>query len=156
MAKLSRSWRAFRALSWAQRRLLAQAWLLLPLTAVGLRLFGYRRVQTVLNPAPAAAAGREDLPAAQAVARIVQAAAGWSLVQASCLARSLVLCRLLRGQGLAGNLRIGVAVPDGPNGRLAAHAWVEHQGVALNDSQDVERRFAAFDRALLSEGTNAP
>jgi hypothetical protein len=62
-----------------------------------------------------------------------------------------VLCRLLRRQGLPATLRIGVAKPDG---RLAAHAWVEHGGVALDDSQDVARRFAAFDRALLSEGTD--
>ena len=101
------------------------------LTAVSLRLFGFRRVQTVLNLSSAAAAGRDDLPAAQAVARIVQGAAGWSPVHASCLARSLVLCRLLRRQGLAADLRIGVAMPDG---RFAAHAWVEHEGVALNDS----------------------
>ena len=151
MARLGRSWRSFRALSWAQRRLLARAWLLLPLTALGLRLFGFRRVQALLLRPAAGTPARDDLPAAQAVARIVQGAARWSPVPASCLVRSLVLCRLLRRQGLTADLRIGVAVPDG---RLAAHAWVEHGGVALNDIQDVARRFAAFDRALLSEGAD--
>ena len=151
MAKLSRSWRTFRALTWAQRGQLAQAWLLLPLVALGLRLFGFRRVQALLLRPAAAAPAREDLPAAQAAARIVHSAARWSPLPASCLARSLVLCRLLRRQGLFADLRIGVAKP---NGRFEAHAWVEHLGVVLNDGQDVERRFAAFDRAeLLVEPT---
>ena len=153
MAKSSRSWRTFRALTWAQRGQLAQAWLLLPLAAVGLRLFGFRRLQALLLRPAAAAPARDDLPAAQATARIVHSAARWSPIHASCLARSLVLCRLLRRQGLSATLRIGVAKPDG---RFEAHAWVEHAGVALNDSQDVELRFAAFDRAVLSEGINAP
>ena len=146
MAKLSRSWRTFRALTWAQRGQLAQAWLLLPLAAVGLRLFGFRRMQAVLIR-PAGVPTRDDLPASQAVARIVHSAARWSPLPASCLTRSLVLCRLLHRQGLPATLRIGVARP---NGRLAAHAWVEYQDVVLNDGQDVERRFAAFDRAELN------
>ena len=153
MAKSSRSWRILRALTWAQRGQLAQAWVLLPLAAVGLRLLGFRRMKAVLLRPAAAAPARDDLPAAQAAARIVQGAARWSPVHASCLARSLVLWWLLRGQGIPATLRIGVAKPDG---RFEAHAWVKHAGVALNDSQDVEQRFAAFDRAVLSEGINAP
>jgi hypothetical protein len=31
---------------------------------------------------------------------------------------------------------------------LDFHAWVEHEGVVLNDVPDVRARFATFDRAI--------
>jgi len=152
MARLSRSWRTFRALTWAQRRLLAQAWLLLPLVALSLRLLGFRRTRAALLPPAAAVPCGEDLNAAQVVTRIAHSAARRSPVHASCLARSLVVCRLLSRQGLVAELRIGVAKPDA---RLEAHAWVEHGGVVLSDGQDEDSRFAAFDGAVFSRRTSA-
>jgi hypothetical protein len=152
MARLSRSWRTWRALSWAQRRLLARAWLLLPPVVVRLRLSGFRRAQAALL-GRTAAPGDGDLPAAQATARLVLSAARWSPVPASCLPRALVLARLLRDQGLAAELRIGVARADG---RFAAHAWVEHGGVPLADRQDVALHYAPFERAWLIEEGTAP
>ena len=148
MARLKQSLRTWQALSWSQRRLFIQAWLLLPLTAAGLRLFGFRRVQAVLQR-PASTVGREDLPAAQAIARIVRGASGWTPGHASCLTQSLVLSRLLHRQGLAADLHIGVGKPEG---RFAAHAWIEHQGVALAEAQTIHERYAAFDEAQLMRG----
>lgn len=153
MGRLGRSWRAFRGLSRDHRALLAQAWLLLPVTAAGLRLLGFGRVQSGLARIAGVGDRRNDLTEAMAVARLVGVAARWSPVKASCLVRSLVLCRLLRRRGLAADLRIGVGRPDG---RFSAHAWVEHWGVAVGDSEDVERRFAAFDGTVLSGGINTP
>lgn len=141
MGRLRRSWRTWRGLTWTERRQLAWAWLLLPLTTVGLRLFGFRRVQAALL-AGALSAGRVDLPTAQGTARLVHSAAQWSPLRGSCLAQSLVLCRLLRGQGLAAELRVGMTRTEG---RFEAHAWVEHGDVVLNDRQDVGQRFAAFE-----------
>ncbi len=61
---------------------------------------------------------------------------------ASCLDRSVFLWFLMRQRGLDGRIRVGVAF-DG--GRLDGHAWVEHNGVVLNDTQDVGDRFPVFD-----------
>jgi hypothetical protein len=72
------------------------------------------------------------------IARIVGGAAAWNLLSATCLARSLVLCRLLRSEGLAADLRIGVARPGGA---FRAHAWVEHHGVALGEPENVAGQF---------------
>jgi hypothetical protein len=83
------------------------------------------------------------------VAQIVGSAERWSLLRPTCLTRSLTLGRLLRRQGLAANLRLGVAMP---NGRFAAHAWVEHGGVVLNDTQDVARRYAPLERVSPRRG----
>ena len=146
MTRLRRAWRRVRALSWGQRGQLMQASLLLALVGMGLRLFGLRRVQTVLRWASAADTGRDDLPAAQALARIVQTAAAGSAVRPSCLTRSLVLCWMLRRRGLAAHLRIGVARPGG---RFAAHAWVEHGSFPLTESEPSGTCYKAFDEALL-------
>ena len=89
---------------------------------------------------------RTDLDRARATARLVQAAARYGLFRPTCLPQSLVLCWLLRRQGLAGELRIGVR-PE-PS-RLEAHAWVEFQGRPLNDGADVARRFAPFPREII-------
>lgn len=145
MVPLSTAWRAFRALAWAQRLWFLRAWLLLPLVASGLRLFGFRRVRAALG-AGNVRAPRYDLPASRDVARLVDGAAHWNPVPARCLARSLVLCYLLRRQNLAAELHIGVARTEG---HIAFHAWVEHDGVALNDSQDVAARYASFGEAWL-------
>jgi hypothetical protein len=153
MTRLRRAWRRVRALSWGQRGQLMQAWLLLALVGMGLRLFGLRRVRTVLRLASAGDTGRDDLPAAQAVARIVQYAAAGSPGRPSCLTRSLVLCWMLRRRGLGAHLRIGVARPGG---RFAAHAWVEHAGLPLTESQPSGTCYTAFDEALLKGNSLIP
>lgn len=139
-----------RQLSRADRWLLVQAFLALPLVALGLRCFGLRRLQAGLNQGAAMAghpsALKSDLDQARATARLVQAAARYGLFRLKCLPQSLVLWWLLRRQGLAGELYIGVR-PE-PS-RLEAHAWVEFQGLVLNDSEDVARRFAPFPREII-------
>ena len=147
MGRLGRSWRAFRELSWRDRGLLVRAWGLLCVVATGLQVVGFRRTQAALTPGAGAPAGRHDLDEAQAIARLVHAAANRNPFRPNCLARSLVLCRLLRLRGLAAELRIGVAAPGGA---FAAHAWVEHDGVALAEAESSVQAYAPFDEALLT------
>jgi hypothetical protein len=42
-----------------------------------------------------------------------------------------------------------VGVTNSTDG-IEAHAWIEFQGIVLNDRPDVHRRFQPFDRPLLS------
>ena len=149
MSSGSQSWRAFSDLSVAERWLLARTLVLLPLTAASLRILGFRRTQALLAPAVVAAPGREDLPTAQSIARIVNGAAPWSPLPAHCLPRAVVLCRLLSQQGMQAELRLGVARPDG---EFSAHAWVEHAGAALAEPDGLEQRFAAIGRSSPSRG----
>jgi hypothetical protein len=144
MPRPERAWRAFRALSWPERALALRAWLLFPAVAVGLRLFGFRRLRAWAAGTPEAAL-RTDVVAATSVARLVSGAAAWATPRPRCLARSLVLGRLLRQAGLTADLRLGV---DRASAGFAAHAWVEHAGVALGESEDVATRYAAFDGPL--------
>jgi hypothetical protein len=139
-----------RELSGAERWLLAQALLALPLVALGLRCWGFRRLQARLNQGAALAlqspAIKSDMDQARATARMVRTAACHNLFRPTCLPQSLVLWWLLRRQGLAGELHIGVR-PEAS--RLEAHAWVEFQGQPLNDGADVGRRFAPFSREII-------
>jgi hypothetical protein len=144
--------RKLQQLSWSERRLLLQAFLALPLVALGVRGFGLRPVQTILaNLHPLKPTLDEDtggllLRRANTMARMVQIAARNSFWQPKCLAQSLVLWWFLRRQKINGDLCIGVQ-PEG--GRLEAHAWVTFRGVVLNDADDVHRRFPPFAKPII-------
>jgi hypothetical protein len=133
--------------------LLLQALLLLPLTGMALRLLGFKRWQSVLaslSPlGESSRVGQASAPVqqAQVSARMVQAAACHGPYRASCLPESLTLWWLLRRQRIHSDLRIGVRKLAG---RFEAHAWVECQGVALNDSDAVHLRFLPFHRAIIA------
>lgn len=160
---LVKRWKQLRRLSGPERWLLAQAAMLLPATALGLALFGLRRCQVALAGVaracqpPAQIPGVEQLPRAQAVARLVAIAVRHGVSRTSCLPQALVLRWLLCRHGIAAELRIGVR----KNGsRLQAHAWVECQGLVVSDRADVRNRFAVFDRpvdatAVLLQGAAA-
>jgi hypothetical protein len=140
-------WQRFRRLAHGDRRMLLGAMLLLPLTALGLRVFGFRRWGALLtrwegrqHVRPLATG--ETLERGQRAARMVAAASREGLVKGNCLSQSLVLCWLLRRAGASPDLRVGMQrSPEG----LKAHAWVELQGTILNDSADVPQRYAPFE-----------
>jgi len=96
-----------------------------------LRVLGFTRVQRLLTGRQDAAVAKASVGEAQAVARLVDAAARWNPVPATCLVRSLVLCNMLQRLGLDARLHMGVAQPDG---NVEAHAWVEHHGIALAEA----------------------
>lgn len=130
--------------------MLLRAMILLPATAVGLRLFGFRRWQSLLIHL----GGKKNrngnspeslLQTARMTARMVSAAGRHGLGRPNCLKQSLVLCCLLRRNGIPPVLRIGVRKESG---RFQAHAWVECAGVVLNDSDEVHQHYAAFDRDI--------
>jgi hypothetical protein len=130
-------------LSGREWALLGAAMVLLPVTALGLRLLGFQRYQSWMTGRAGrsrGAAGDAESAARQS-ARMVAIAARYSLMGRTCLPRALVLSFLLQRMGLDGDLRIGVR-QEGDE--LQAHAWIERQGQALNDTADVHERFAAF------------
>ena len=135
----------WRALSAAQRRTLLQAWLLLPVFWLGLHTLGLPRLQAKLaaKPLPQREPDRPPLPLAdvQALGEAVNKAARHTPFHTTCLSRSLVLVWLLRRRGVASDLRIGVRLVDGA---LDAHAWVECEGVPVNDLADIAQTFASF------------
>jgi len=76
---------------------------------------------------------------------LVNAAANRSPIHTNCLQRSLTLWWLLRRIGVTSDLRIGV---DRQKDALKAHAWLEKDGIVINDNLESVVRFAAFDQII--------
>jgi Transglutaminase-like superfamily len=138
----------FVRLSWQERSLLLQALVLLPLVAMCVHLFGMGRTQYVLVrlcPQATSLSSEPLWPQAKTTARMVAIAAHYSQLWTNCLKRSLVLWYLLRRQGIASELRIGVQ--QGVE-EFQAHAWVEYQNIVLNDVPNVRQLFVMFERPM--------
>lgn len=85
------------------------------------------------------------LPAAR-IAWLVTVASRY-VPRAHCLTRAVVAQYLLARAGYLTELHIGVRKDDG---RLAAHAWLEHDGVALFEDQAHIGGFTPLGQAIAS------
>lgn len=104
---------------------MVQAWTLLLLMEIGLRLLPFSRLHAFAsNVKKRSAPPAPDLTVSR-LAWLVEVAARFTPVNATCLKKALVLCRLLGRRGIASTLQIGVARCEG---NLAAHAWLESGG----------------------------
>jgi hypothetical protein len=140
--------RRFSALERPARVIFLRAAVLLPLISLSLRLRGFRKTQTLLQKfltSPRKATQTSAPNQGDLTAHMVRAAVRHSPGHPTCLEESLALWWLLGRQGVASELRIGVR-KDGD--KFEAHAWVEHQGAALNERESMHEHYAAFDAAL--------
>ena len=145
---ISRYVSIYRALPAREQKVLLVSLVLLPLFWLGLRLAGLQRFQAWLDRSPIARRAPLSQPEAAALGVAVNRAANHVFGPATCLTRSLLLRWLLRRYGTTSDLRIGVRFEEG---ELAAHAWVEKDGIPLNDRPEVVARYAAFDQPVAPE-----
>ena len=138
----------YRALPAREQKVLLASLVLLPLFWLGLRLAGLQRFQAWLDRSPIARRAPLSQPEATALGVAVNRAANHVFGLATCLTRSLLLRWLLRRYGTTSDLRIGVRFEEGV---LAAHAWVEKDGIPVNDRPEVVERYAAFDQPVAPE-----
>jgi hypothetical protein len=144
--------RQLRNLSTNERQLLMTSLLLLPLTGISLHIFGLKRTQSAMSHL--SNKSRESLPeadqmnVAKQVARMVSIASNHGPYHANCLKRSVLIWWLLERKRIHTEIRVG-AQKD-PSG-LRAHAWVECQGVVLNDRQDIADQFTPFESLRLTD-----
>ncbi len=138
----------FRALDARERHTALRALLLLPVTAVALRLLGFRRLHAGVERAlPSATEPASPTSRAQALAvtRLVRAVARRLPGSPSCLTTSLVCFALLRARGIASALRFGVRLRAGD---LEAHAWLEVRGAVVGDPPAIGACFPPLHGAL--------
>ena len=131
-----------RALGWRDRWLLLQSLMLLPATALALRVVTPLRLQAITQGSPKCGTGANDHGSATRIAHLVAAASEYGPYRASCLPQSLVLQYFLSRAGIASELRFGVNKNDGA---VRAHCWIEVAGEPLIDSPAVHRHYAALD-----------
>jgi len=137
-------WEKFNRLTSGELWFLIRALCLLPLVTLGLRLKGFKSMQSTLAnrlPVGDVSIDQKALSQAYVIARMVKVAAVHGLCRATCLPQSLVLWWLLQRRGIGSDLRFGVQRAED---RLEAHAWVEVDGVPVNDTEDVRQRFNMF------------
>ena len=137
--------RSLRDLTARERARLVGAALAVPTAHLLLRTLGYGRAVRLgerwgrRRAVPTDAAAR-----AESTSRLVWVAAGRLPTPSTCLSRCLALWFLLRLQGVPTEIQIGVRAGGAP---LDAHAWVVHDGRALNDAEDVGDRYQVLPPA---------
>ncbi len=140
----------YSALPPAARRMFRRAVFRLSLVRGSLRLRGYKKtqqwLQKKLDDRPSPAPQLQDVNSQlEMTCRMVRAAERYSPGQASCLEESLLLWYLLQSQHISVSIRIGVRKQGE---RFEAHAWVEKDGVALNQHEEQHRHYSPFDGNL--------
>ena len=140
------------------RALDAEGWRLLAVSVVAVPLVQWRLQRTGFGAIADRLARSSDRVAihhepgeaearARRAAKVVAVVANRRWIGAPCLGRSLELWWWLRRQGIDAELAIGAMAPNGEV-EFAAHAWVEVEGVPVNDAADVGERFGRFPIAL--------
>lgn len=123
------------------RLVLLAAAIALPVLALGLRVMGLSRVQALTMRSKPRASNVAESAEPRLLASLVKTASRHTIGRSTCLTRSLCLVWLLQRRGVPNALRIGVQLSDG---QLAAHAWVEVDGVPVNDDPEIGARFHPF------------
>lgn len=125
-----------------RQALLTMVWLV-PALHIAVRVFDYRRTRAWIDRSGGKirphADGRPRVEALRLATTRVQA---YSWLPGNCLSRSLGLYWLMLKAGYSPVLRLGVSLAEGT---FTAHAWVEHEGVVLNDTQDVSVRYRPLE-----------
>jgi Transglutaminase-like superfamily len=142
-------------LSKSDRALVIRAMYLLPIVATSLKTVGLRRTQSWLTRnslGPTILPIEQTRPNVRRTAQMVAVACRRHPLRSSCLPRSIVLWSLLRRQGIAADVRIGVRCDS--QGEFHAHAWLEWNGEVLIDAAEVGSQYlpfirSAFDRVRL-------
>ena len=123
--------------------LLAQIMFSLPFIHLSLRILGFKRTLNILQKLSTNTRIDDNhsvrqLPQAAEVGQLVNAVA--SRFRMSCLDRSVALWWLLQRQSAPAALYL--AAPLEKQAQFEAHAWVECNGIVVNDAPQVRSRYA--------------
>lgn len=126
-----------------------QAVVALPVMTLLLRVRGYARTAEAVGARArrvAASDGAEPVPLdVRVVTSAVTTVAGRRADRGDCLPRALTIAWLSARRGHRVDVVFGVAQPQSTT--LSGHAWAEHAGRPVNDTEDVRTRYTVFDLA---------
>ena len=143
-----RFWRRPRTEKW----LAMQSLIVCLLSVIALRLIGFTRWKRILwissggKKLAEKSLSREEIKIAEtsyAVVDMVARNTPWNLI--TCLPRSLTLWWILRRQGVAAELRMGVRRDSEC---IVAHAWVACNGVVIGETK--HDQFVSFESEALA------
>jgi Transglutaminase-like superfamily len=109
---------------------------------IGLVVLGFARMRRIIEWLVAGRGASVEPGGAwiDALARGVVTAAVFCPGRVECLEQSMALYYLLRQRGIAAELRFGVRTMP-----FAAHAWVMHRGVAVDQTVEQLAQFAVLE-----------
>jgi hypothetical protein len=156
-------WRGFWRLKPSERRIVLEAAAALSATWAGVRLLGFRRWNATIERSTLEKSAEADrrnasgvnpstIDMASVIATRLDLAARNMFFRTNCLERSLALQWMLRRRGIATDLRIGARKESE---LFEAHAWIELDGVVLNDPEEGHLHFAPFKGEIAALETQA-
>ena len=118
---------------------LAEAWWVLLSFYLALHWASYERLETSQRLIPSKAAeSAKALEVARRLQRLVELAARLHLFFMTCLVRAFALRRMLHRRGIPATLRLGAYKSLA---EIQAHAWVDVEGQAIGEAEEVTDRF---------------
>lgn len=140
--------RKFVRLPVADRWLLLQIFIFLPLTRLGLRLFGFKRTFAIVAWSASVVKQPPPVDEAGEIERLrhwIRFTKQQGPYRGNCLSRSLVLWWLLRRQDIQCEIRIGTRTLAG---EFQAHAWLEYVGKPINAGSKVQQKYVLFNHVF--------
>lgn len=120
--------------------LTVQAWIGLVVFDLGVRA-GFAQIHQRIRRYPVTGDWSETGPRVDDIVWAVDEACVWYIKRAACLQRSVVTTWLLRRHGVRAELVIGYRpIP------FESHAWVEVDGLIVNDRPQYQKHFAVLER----------
>ena len=150
MAHFASKLQQLKALSAWQWSVLLRSPLVFPLVYVRLRQGGFKQALLWVRPDAAKSSGLppgEELQLARETSFALSVGLKYGVWKPNCLTRSVALAWFLRRKAVPCDIRIGVpgALNADNASDFTAHAWVETQGMVLNDSQQISQQYQPFD-----------
>ena len=113
----------------------------MPIVRLALRFTSVARLKAMATGTPGRLPKASRKP--EDIARLVSIAADHGIYRAKCLEKSLVLRWLLARRGIDGQIIFGASKAEDA---MQAHAWIEVNGVPLNEDDGAHRDFARFEQ----------
>ena len=128
LRSLRHNYRALRSISFYDRSILLEAWVMLCFFDISLRLGGFDRIRLIAKRSRLLTKLHDDQTDRQRLARrinwLVAVASRWHIKPMTCLRQSLTLQWMLSRRGIDSKLRLGVNRSED----FEAHAWLEYDG----------------------------
>lgn len=138
MSLVSQALRKLRALDRGERRIVAEAALLLPLVHAAQQVLPFRRWRALLTRVHIGRSPLRPPPSAEAIARAVERAQRGLPGVYKCLPAAYTAHLLLHRHGYPSIVQVGVA--RDARGKVEAHAWVECDGrILVGGLADLQR-----------------
>lgn len=122
--------------------LVVKAWLALVSYDLAAKVHGYRTVQQTAQREIELGQASQPQYSPSLICDAVEVASVLYFKQVHCLQRSSVTAKLLRSAGWNAHLVIGVQMTP-----FASHAWVELEGIVVNDKPYMRQKYRVLSQA---------